>query len=313
MGAEITYDSSDGFFHATTDGLAGTTVTFDKVTHTGTEAVILAAVMAKGKTIIENAALEMEVDDLIHLLNQMGANIHREGSSIIISGVEHLHGTEYTIMPDRNEEVTWAIAAVVTGGEITVRNSERRHLISFLDPFKKAGGEVIEHDNTTTTYKAGSSLHPIDIETKPHPGFMTDWQAPWALLMTQAHGASTVHETVFESRFSYVTHLQKMGAEIEFFEPNIEYPESLYNFNWEDRIEGTSQGIRISGPTTLHNAVVDIDDIRAGATLIIAAVAAEGESYIYRAETVDRGYEAIEDRFRKLGADITREEEDTYE
>lgn len=311
MGAKITYDSSDGFFHATSEKLIATTVQFDKVTHTGTEAVILAAVKAQGTTIINNAAQEIEIDDLIQLLNNMGGKISRtKPDQITVQGVQELHGTEYTIMPDRNEEVTWAIAAVVTGGEITVIDSERQYLTAFLEPFKKAGGQVIEHDKRTTTYKATLPLKPIDIETSPHPGFMTDWQAPWALLMTQAQGVSTVHETVFESRFSYVSHLQKMGASIEFYEPAVANPHTVYNFNWEDRIDGTFQGIRIIGPSKLHNAVAEIDDIRAGATLLIASLAAQGESYIYSPQTVDRGYEEIEVRLRQLGAKIIREKED---
>lgn len=311
MGATITYDSSDGFFHATSNELKGTTVSFDKVTHTGTESVLLTAVKAKGTTIINNAAQEIEIDDLIALLNAMGANIRRtKPDQITIVGVDHLSGTTYSIMPDRNEEVTWAIAAAVTQGEITVHNSKRAYLTSFLEPFRAVGGEAIEVDDHTTRYRAILPLKPIDIETLPHPGFMTDWQAPWALLMTQANGISTVHETVFESRFSYVTHLQKMGATIEFFHPPVMDPEKTYNFNWEDRVDGTHQGIRITGPTKLHNAVVEIDDIRAGATLVLAALAAEGESYVNRAETVDRGYEAIEERLRALGADIVREIEE---
>lgn len=311
MGARITYDSSDGFFHATCEQLNGTTVTFDKVTHTGTEAVMLAAVKAKGTTVINNAAQEIEIDDLIALLNLMGGNVKRTNpDQITIEGVKELFGATYSIMPDRNEEVTWAVAAAVTQGEITVHNSERASLTSFLNPFIEVGGEVIEIDKSTTTYKASLPLKSLDIITTPHPGFMTDWQAPWALLMTQARGISTVHETVFESRFSYVSHLQKMGAEIEFFEPTVDEPEKTYNFNWEDRIAGTYQGIRITGPVKLHNAVVEIDDIRAGATLILSALAAQGESYVYRAETVDRGYEEIEVRLRALGADIVREVEE---
>lgn len=311
MGASITYDSSDGFFHATSEQLLGTTVTFDKVTHTGTEAVMLAAVKAKGTTVINNAAQEIEIDDLMIVLNLMGGNVKRsKPDQIIIEGVTELSGATYSIMPDRNEEVTWAVAAAVTQGEITVHNSERSSLTSFLNPFIAAGGEVIEVDKNTTKYKASLPLRCIDIVTAPHPGFMTDWQAPWALLMTQAQGTSTVHETVFESRFSYVTHLQKMGAEIEFYEPAVDEPDKTYNFNWGDRIDGTYQGIRITGPVKLHNAVVEIDDIRAGATLILSALAAQGESYVYRVETVDRGYEEIEVRLRALGADIVREVEE---
>jgi len=192
-----------------------------------------------------------------------------------------------------------------------VRRSERCNLESFLEPFSRAGGiwEVV--DKTTTRYSVGNAIHPTDIVTRPHPGFMTDWQAPWAVFMTQAQGVSTIHETVFESRFSYVHQLKKMGAHIEFFQPEVSDPKTLYNFNWEDRIEGAAQGVRIKGPTALHNAVVDADDIRAGATVLIAALSAPGTSHIYGAETVDRGYEAIEVRFQQLGVDIRRITEDS--
>jgi UDP-N-acetylglucosamine 1-carboxyvinyltransferase len=311
MGAVITYDSTDGYFYAKSSGLQGKTIAFEKNTHTGTEAVILAGVLAKGETIIKNAAQEVEIDDLIALLNQMGAKITRtDQKEIIITGVASLHGAEYTIMPDRNEEVTFAIAAAMTGGTITVHNSERGNLESFLKPFSQAGGIWEAIDNRTTRYSVGKAIYPSDIATGPHPGFMTDWQAPWAVFMTQASGVSTIHETVFESRFSYVHQLEKMGAHIEFFQPDVSNPQVLYNFNWEDRIEGAPQGIRIKGPTVLHNAVVDADDIRAGASVILAALSAPGTSYIYSAHTVDRGYEAIEERFQQLGADIQRITED---
>lgn len=311
MGASIDYDSHDGYFHATAAGLRGTTVAFEKNTHTGTETIILAAVLAKGRTVIQNAAQEIEIDDLIGFLNAMGARVLRtKPNEITIEGVETLRGTEYTVMPDRNEEVTWAIAAAVTKGNIVVRDSVPQHLKVFHEVFSKAGGIVETIDTKTTRYRVSDSIQSTDVVTSPHPGFMTDWQAPWTLFMTQAKGISTVHETVFESRFSYVKQLQKMGAKIDFYEPEVENPQELYNFNWQDKVEGSMQAIRIVGPTKLHNAVVDIDDIRAGASVILAAMAGDGESFVYRAETVDRGYEAIEERLRLLGGKIIRERED---
>jgi UDP-N-acetylglucosamine 1-carboxyvinyltransferase len=313
MGAEISYHSDDGYFYGKTKGLRGATVRFAKNTHTGTETLILAAVLARGRTILENAAEEVEIDDLIRFLNTMGANIHREKSrKIIIDGVEVLHGTEYTIMSDRNEEVTFAIAAVMTGGDIIVKNSSRSNLQAFLKIFTKAGGQVQVVDGQTTRYLSNGVLRPTDIVTVAYPGFMTDWQAPWAVMMTQAKGISTIHETVFESRFSYVSELKKMGGDIEFFDPAIKNPETFYNFNWNDRVPGFHQGIRIAGPTPLHNAVLEIDDLRAGATLILAALTANGESIVHGVEQVDRGYEKIEERLRKLGARIERIKEDEY-
>ena len=307
MGADIRYHSDDGYFYAKTKELHGTTVSFPKNTHTGTETLILAAVLAKGKTVLENAAEEIEIDDLIKCLNQMGADIHRTvARTIVINGVKALHGTEYTIMPDRNEEVTFAIAGVVTGGDVIVKNSTRANLGAFLDAYGQAGGGFEAIDATTTRYFANGQLHATDIVTQAHPGFMTDWQAPWAILMTQACGVSTIHETVFESRFSYVSELKKMGAAVEFFDPLVENPEAFYNFNWADHVSGYHQGIKITGPTALHNAVLGIDDLRAGATLVLAALSAPGESVVHGVEQVDRGYEKIEERLRALGAHVKR-------
>jgi UDP-N-acetylglucosamine 1-carboxyvinyltransferase len=307
MGADIQYHSDDGYFYAKAKELHGATVRFPKNTHTGTETLLLAAVLARGRTVLENAAEEVEIDDLIACLNQMGANIRRTGGrTIVIEGVEKLHGIEYSIMPDRNEEVTFAIAGVMTGGDIIVKNSQRANLTAFLAEFTRAGGHFEEIDDTTTRYCCRGELKATDIVTAPHPGFMTDWQAPWAVLMTQARGTSTIHETVFESRFSYVSELKKMGAHIEFFDPTVDNPEVFYNFNWTDRVEGYYQGIKIKGPTKLHNAVIEIDDLRAGATLILAALSAPGESVVHGVEQVDRGYEKIEERLRALGARIER-------
>jgi UDP-N-acetylglucosamine 1-carboxyvinyltransferase len=307
MGADIQYHSDDGYFYAKTKELHGATVKFLKNTHTGTETLILAAVLAHGKTVLENAAEEVEIDDLIRCLNQMGANIRRtEQRTIVIEGVQSLHGTEYTIIPDRNEEVTFAIASVITHGDMIVKNSTRANLGAFLDAYTQAGGGFESIDATTTRYFGSEHLHATDIVTQSHPGFMTDWQAPWAVLMTQAAGRSTIHETVFESRFSYVSELKKMGAAIEFFDPLVEDPEGFYNFNWTDRVEGYHQGITITGPTPLHNAVLGIDDLRAGATLVLAALSAPGESVVHGVEQVDRGYEKIEERLRALGANIKR-------
>ncbi len=311
MGADITYNSDDGYFYGKTNGLRGANIQFAKNTHTGTETIILAAVLSQGQTVLENAAEEVEIDDLIACLNQMGAQVSRaEHRKIIIDGVTALHGTEYSIMPDRNEEITFAIAAAMTGGNILVKNSSRANLSAFLSVFTKSGGHFQPVDDTTTRYLSDGLLKPTDIVTQQYPGFMTDWQAPWAVLMTQAKGVSTIHETVFESRFSYVSELKKMGANIEFFDPKVVDPESFYNFNWVDRVPGYHQGIRITGPTKLHNAVLEINDLRAGATLVLAALSAPGESTIHGVEQVDRGYEKIEERLRALGAKIERVKEE---
>lgn len=311
MGAVIEYDSDDGFFHASAEKLHGARVVFPKNTHTGTETILLAAVLAEGQTIIENAAAEVEVDDLIACLNEMGAKIVRKDArTIVIDGVAKLHGVTYTIMPDRNEEVTFAIAAAITGGEIIVEDSMLTYLDAFLKPFVLAGGIYEKLDEKRTRYSVKGPIRPTDILTEPYPGFMTDWQAPWAVFMTQANGISTIHESVFESRFSYVSELKKMGAHIDFYDPPIPDPEAFYNFNWNDRREGYHQAIRIHGPTKLHSAVLSVDDIRAGASLVLAALTAPGENFLHGVELIDRGYESIEARLRVLGASMTRKSEE---
>jgi UDP-N-acetylglucosamine 1-carboxyvinyltransferase len=310
MGAEVSYDSNDGYFHAKAKRLHGANIRFSKNTHTGTEALILAAVLAEGTTVISNAAEEIEINDLINLLNLMGGKIRRiRNREIVIEGVNKLHGAEYEIMSDRNEEVTIAIAAAITGGSITVEKSMYRDLVSFIDLYSKAGGGYENNDNTTR-YFFNQPLKSVDVVTVPHPGFMTDWQAPWAVFMTQARGNAVIHETVFESRFSYVSELSKMGAKIDFFQPEVINPSEFYNFNWDDKQKESCQAIRITGPTKLHNAVIEMHDLRAGASLLLAALTAEGDSYIHGIEQIDRGYENIENRLSNLGAKIIRVSEE---
>lgn len=311
MGAEISYASADGFFHTRAKKLHGATISFEKNTHTGTEAILLAAVLAEGQTVIQNAAEEVEVDDLIHCLSAMGAKIVRKDArTIVVDGVSSLHGVEYSIMPDRNEEVTFAIAAAITHGDIIVANSQPQFIGAFFEAFDKIGGKHEPLDSTHTRYWAPNDLVATGIVTSPYPGFMTDWQAPWAVLMTQATGTSTIHETVFESRFSYVSELRKMGSKIDFNDPKVDKPKEFYNFNWEDRKKDYHQGITITGPTKLHNAVLDVDDIRAGASLLLAAITATGVSYLHSIDRIDRGYEHIETRLNAIGANIRRIRED---
>jgi len=311
MGAAIEYDPQDGYFHLTAKKLTGTTIVFPKNTHTGTETLLLAAVLATGTTVLKNAAEEVEVDDLILLLNNMGAQIKRTASrEITIHGVDSLHGATHTVMPDRNEEVTFAVAAAITRGSITVHKSQRNSLRYFTDAYRKTGAHIRAIDETTTEYSFSGTPIPVDIQTMPHPGFMTDWQAPWAVFMTQAAGVSHIHETVFESRFAYVEELRKMGADLTFFEPHVHHPETYYNFNWADRIPDSFQGLTIHGPTKLHNAILTMHDLRAGATLVLAALIAQGQSIIHGIEQIDRGYERIEDRLRSLGASIARKKEE---
>lgn len=309
MGATITYDRRDGYFHASTSGLTGTTFEFEKNTHTGTETMILAATLARDTTILKNAATEPEVDDLIALLSSMGANIKRtDERTIVIEGVEKLHGTSYTIVEDRNEVVTFAIASCLTGGNINIKNCNVDTIQTFLREFKKAGGDW-EQKNSHVRFFIKDKILPVDIETHPHPGFMTDWQAPWAVLMTQAQGDSMIHETVYEDRFNYVQELRKMGAHITLFNPHVPRPKSYYNFDIDYKTDKFFHAAKITGPTSLHEGVVMISDLRAGATLVIAALAARGQNIVYGVETIDRGYEQFDTRLKNLGADIKTIEE----
>jgi len=214
MHADIIYNSDDGYFHAKTTALQGTTYTFKKNTHTGTETLILGSVLAQGTTVLKNAAEEPEIDDLIILLNMMGSNIKRTAPrEITIQGVKSLHGAEFYISHDRNEIVTLAIGAIVTKGDIIIEGATKHGITEFLAELDKAGGGYEETPEGLRFYYKGP-LQPTDIVTSIYPGFMTDWQGPWSVLMTQADGESIIHETIYENRFSYVKELKKMGADI---------------------------------------------------------------------------------------------------
>lgn len=306
LGAKITY--KDGFFYAEAKKLTGCRFRFRQNTHTGTETLILAAVLADGETVIENAAAEPEIDDLIGLLNRMGAKVKRiKERTIVVCGVKNLTGAEYEIMPDRNEVVTFAIAAAVTGGDIVVDGVQMEYLVEFFKKLKEAGVHWERAGEGRVRFVGRKPLHSTQVVTHSYPGFMTDWQAPWAILMTRAQGKSSIHETVYEDRFGYVAELKKMGGQISFFHPKVDHPQSFYNFNWIDRKKNQYQGIKITGPSRLHNALLEVMDLRAGATLVLAALSASGESIMHGIEHIDRGYERLEDRLTKLGAYIRRE------
>lgn len=309
MNGNIKYKSDDGYFHAKTDGLRGTTYRFEKTTHTGTETLIIAGVLAKGKTVLENAAEEPEIDELIDLLNKMGAKVSRiEKRTIEIFGVERLHGANFTVGIDRNEVVTFAIAAIVTKGDIFIKGARKKNIEDFLEKLGRAGGGIEEKEDGIRFYYKGN-LKSVDVTTSPYPGFMTDWQAPWAVLMTQAEGESIIHETVFENKLGYIADLQKMGADAELFNPKLPDPSKVYNFNLEDDKSDYFHAVKITGPTKLHNAIVTMQNIRAGAAVLTAALAASGESVILEIEHLDRGYENFEERLRHLGADVIRVED----
>ena len=246
--------------------LVGTRYRFQKNTHTGTETMILASVLAKGKTILENAALEPEVDDLISFLSGMGANINRRPKRIIeIIGVNKLYPTIHKIMPDRNEAVSYACAALATRGDIIVENARKDHLQAFLDKLVEAGGGF-ETESFGIRFYYKKQLRATDVITQPHPGFMTDWQQPFVILMTQSEGISIVHETVYEKRFGYVNALKKMGAEIEL------YNTCLGSLSCRFKNTQYNHSAVVKGPTGLNSAEIDIPDLRAGFSYLIAGV-----------------------------------------
>lgn len=311
MGVIAEYKSSDGYFYLSAPkGLRAVDYTFSKSTHTGTETLILAGALANGKTILRNAAQEPEINELISLLNKMGAKIARKSERIIeIEGVESLLGTKFRVGPDRNEIVTLAVGAIITKGDVLIKEAQKCDLTGFLEKMEEIGAGVEKKKDGIRFFYKGE-ISSADMETSIYPGFMTDWQAPWAVLMTQAKGTSEIHERVYENRFGYAAQLIKMGAKIELFNPKVENPGGYYEFNIEDDKPENKHSARIFGPTQLHNAVVRISDLRAGATLVLAAIAASGESVILDVHHLDRGYEEFENRLNSLGAEITRATEE---
>ncbi|HET6381297.1 MAG TPA: UDP-N-acetylglucosamine 1-carboxyvinyltransferase [candidate division Zixibacteria bacterium] len=285
LGAEIEYKNGYYFAKAPSSGLRGARIEFPYVTVMGTENALLAAVLARGTTVIENAAREPETDDLVGMLRAMGAQIERTAPHRLeVQGVDALHGTEHRVIGDRLEAGTFAIAAAVTGGSVSMHGVDPQHLGAFLDVLGRMG---VPYEKTDDGLRVSSapSYAPVDVETAPYPGFATDLQAPLAVLMTQADGDSRIHETIYEDRLDYVIELVKMGAVIEVID---------------------ERHACIAGPTPLHGREVSIADLRAGATLVLAALAASETSVISGVEHVDRGYEQIEAKLVQLGAQIHR-------
>ncbi|MEX0616534.1 MAG: UDP-N-acetylglucosamine 1-carboxyvinyltransferase [Candidatus Woykebacteria bacterium] len=305
MGAEVVLEEKLIEVSAPS-GLSGVNFTFPKNSHTGTEGLIMAACLAKGNTRIENAATEPEVDDLIAFLNKMGAKIKRVENKIIeINGIESLKGATHSVMPDRNEAVTFGCMALGTRGEVEIEGVRVADIGSFLKETSEARG-VFENTEGLLTISYQEDLKPTFIKTTPHPGFMTDWQSIWCALMTQALGESIIHETIFENRFSYAPYLQKMGAKIELFEPKVENPDEFYNFEWNEESKRYPHAVKVLGPTKLAPTKLEVADIRAGATLVFAALMAEGKSEIEGVEHIERGYEDLDGRLENLGAKITK-------
>ncbi|NCN82921.1 MAG: UDP-N-acetylglucosamine 1-carboxyvinyltransferase [Candidatus Pacebacteria bacterium] len=304
LGADVSLEN--GIFFAQAEKLYGANYRFHKNTHTGTETIILAAVLAEGTTRLENVSEEPEVDDLIEFLIEMGAKISRPEHRVIeIIGVEKLNGAIHKLMPDRNEAVSYACAAIATEGDIIIENANSEHLTSFLAKLDEIGaGFEVGQYGIRFFYKG--PLKATDVTTAQAPGFMTDWQPLWATLMTQAVGTSTIHETIYQSRFQYVKELQAMGAHITAFQPEVANPVEQYNFEYEESDKEIQHAIAISGPTQLQAGEFSVKDLRHGATLVIAALIATGKSTISSIGHIDRGYESLDERLRSLGAEITR-------
>jgi UDP-N-acetylglucosamine 1-carboxyvinyltransferase len=285
MGAEVSMER--GYIRAKAKRLVGAQIYCDTPTVTGTENLMMAASLAQGTTVIENAAKEPEIVDLANFLVKRGARIDGAGSDVLtIEGVRELHGSDHDVIPDRIEAGTYLVAGAITRGAVTLNRCRPNHLDAVLLKLREAGVEM-QVEKERIHLNAVSRLKGIDIRTLPYPGFPTDMQAQMVALMTAAEGTSVITETVFESRFMHVEELRRMGAEI--------------------KVEGNRAVV--TGPTRLTGAPVMASDLRASAGLVLAGLAAEGTTEILRVYHLDRGYERMEEKLRGLGATITRHKE----
>jgi UDP-N-acetylglucosamine 1-carboxyvinyltransferase len=283
MGAEV--EVSNGFIHARAKRLKGAHLFMDVVTVTGTENLLMAATLADGTTVIENAAREPEVVDLANCLNAMGARITGHGTDkIVIEGVKGLHGTDYRIMPDRIETGTYLVGAAITGGRVKLRETDPSLLDSVIAKLREAGAEITCGDDWIELDMKGKRPRAVDIYTAPYPAFPTDMQAQFMALNAVAEGAGVMSETVFENRFMHAQELARMGAKIH--------------------IEGNTA--IVTGVPKLTGAPVMATDLRASASLVLAGLVAEGETTVGRIYHIDRGYECIEEKLQQLGARIRR-------
>ena len=283
LGAKI--ELKNGYIEATAKKLIGCDINFPGVSVTGTENIMMAAVLARGQTILRNVAKEPEVEDLANFLNSMGAKIKGAGSDeIIIDGVDNLSGTNFSIPADRIEAGTYLVAAAITGGDVTISNVQAPRMNNILDKLKLSGASInIGHDNIQLSMNKDSIL-PVDISTAPFPGFPTDMQAQFTVLNALSNGSSVVTENVFENRFMHVQELKRMGCDIT--------------------VKGSNAFVK--GVDSLNGAPVMATDLRASASLILAGLCANGETIVDRIYHIDRGYERIEEKLSYLGADITR-------
>ncbi|MBT4244699.1 MAG: UDP-N-acetylglucosamine 1-carboxyvinyltransferase, partial [Gammaproteobacteria bacterium] len=283
MGAKI--EVKNGYIYASTNELIGAQINFDMISVTATENIIMAATLAKGTSTINNAAQEPEVTDLIKCLNKMGAKITGENTStIVIQGVDHLSGVDYSICPDRIEAGTYLVAAAITGGRIIVNNIEPDSMRSVIGKLIETGADIQTNQNSIKLDMKGKRPQPVDIRTSAYPNFPTDMQAQFMALNSIAEGSSTITETIFENRFMHVPELSRMGANL--------------------KLEGNT--VVCKGVKLLTGANLMATDLRASASLVLAGLAAQGSTTIERVYHLDRGYEMIEEKFKMLGADIER-------
>lgn len=300
MGAEIV--EQDDRYHCTArDGLHGAMIKLPFPSVMATENFLITASLARGVTIIENAATEPEIIDLIKFLQKMGAIIElKVDRRIVIEGVDRLRGARHTLLSDRNEAVSLAIAAYLTKGDIYLHRAQQDTLLTFLNTLSKMKLRFEVDDNGIRFIGDEKRPPAIALETDVHPGFMTDWQQPFTILLTQVDGMSVVHETIYEDRFGYTQALQHMGAHIGL------YTKCLGEVPCRFREQQFLHSCVVRGPTPLHGTRLDIPDIRAGFSYILAALCAEGTSEVYGIEHIERGYEGLDMKLRTLGAHIER-------
>ena len=298
MGAVV--DKQISGIHITApNGLKGADIELPYPSVGATEQVLLSATLADGTTELRNAAIEPEIMDLIAILQKMGAVVSVEPNRVIfIEGVEKLRGYTHRAINDRNEAASWAAAALATKGDIFVEGADQKDLMTFLNVFRKVGGDFDVHEDGIRFFHPGGELKPVVVETDVHPGFMTDWQQPLIVALTQAQGTSVVHETVYENRFQFTEALNDMGADITV------HKEGLPGHDRRVARREFEQAAVINGPTPLHGADIRVPDLRGGFSHLIAALTAEGESKISNVGIISRGYEHFIAKLRKLGADF---------
>jgi len=297
MGAEIS-ETDEGYVARST-GLRGTKVSLPYPSVGATENILLAAVLAKGTTVIENAAVEPEIVDVILFLQKMGASILVDvDRRIIVEGVDRLHGARHHALTDRMEAASFAVAAIATDGDVLVRGAQQENMISFLNYLRKAGGEFEVSADGIRFFRRDAGIVPVHIETDVHPGFMTDWQQPFVVMMTRAHGTSTVHETVHDSRFAYTEAIRGMGADIAL--TSVCLGHRPCRFRHRDFLHSCI----VRGPTRLRAAEIEIPDLRAGFGFLVAALIADGTTDVHGIRYVERGYASVPEKLRELGASI---------